>query len=223
MNLMIYSIQIFPCFSLFPSVIPIYLPFSFFSISCSFNQSFENSPFSAFFPRGPGRSGNCHAAGGRWVGATGGFLVDPVEPCRPLLRTPDHCHWRELPQYHFCRDKHVFCRDKSMLAMTKLLSRQNYVGPATNIILSRQKLLSRQAWQNFCCDKIMFVATNVLSQQKYGCRYKTFVATKMILVAAPANDRSPPRLNWTIHPMQPCKHCQESRLCFWKNRKEYRV
>ena len=147
----------------------------------------------------------------------------PRRPCGPLLRTPDHCHWRELPQYHFCRDKHVFCRDKSMLAMTKLLSRQNYVGPATNIILSRQKLLSRQAWQNFCCDKIMFVATNVLSQQKYGCRYKTFVATKMILVAAPANDRSPPRLNWTIHPMQPCKHCQESRLCFWKNRKEYRV
>ena len=196
MNLMIYSIQIFPCFSLFPSVIPIYLPSSFFSISCSFNQSFENSPFSAFFPRGPGRSGNCHAAGGRWVGATGGFLVDPVEPCRPLLRTPDHCHWRELPQVSF------------LSRQTRLLSRQKYA------CHDKAFVTTKLCWSS---------VAKLLLRQNYVCRYKTFVATKIILVAAPSSDRSPPRLNWTIHPMQPCKHCQESRLCFWENRKEYRV
>ena len=36
---------------------------------------------------------------------------------------------------------------------------------------------------NVCRDKNMFVAIKVLSRQK------TFVATKMILVAAPVNDR----------------------------------
>ena len=52
--------------------------------------------------------------------------------------------------------------------------------------------------KNVCCD-ICFVATNILlSQQKryfvpantcLSHRNKTFVATKMILVAAPANDK----------------------------------
>ena len=169
MNLMIYSIQIFSLFQFVPvrdSYIP---PFFLFSISCSFNQSFENSPFSAFFPRGPGRSGNCHAAGGRWVGATGGFLVDPVEPCRPLLRTPDHCHWRELPQVSF------------LSRQTRLLSRQKYACHdktfvATKLCWSRDK-------HNFVATKA-FVATSVaklLLRQNYVCRNKRFVATKIRL------------------------------------------
>ena len=40
----------------------------------------------------------------------------------------------------------------------------------------------------FCSDKSMLVATKRLSQQTYFCRNKTFVTTKIILVAAPAND-----------------------------------
>ena len=48
---------------------------------------------------------------------------------------------------------------------------------------------------NICRDKhnfvhITFVATSLLlSRQTRNCRDKTFVTTKMILVAAPANDR----------------------------------
>ena len=57
---------------------------------------------------------------------------------------------------------------------------------ATNIFLSRQ---------NFCRDKKHFVATKIiLSLQAYFCRDKrviVFVATKLILVAAPANDSLP--------------------------------
>ena len=58
---------------------------------------------------------------------------------------------------------HVYCRDKLCL------SRQNYVCSDKNMR------------QNFWRVKIMFVATNI-------CHGKGFVATKMILVAAPAND-----------------------------------
>ena len=53
--------------------------------------------------------------------------------------------------------------------------------------------------QNVCSDKHIFVATNIcrdkhnfasllLSRQIRVCRDKTFVVTKIILVAAPAND-----------------------------------
>ena len=62
----------------------------------------------------------------------------------------------------FCHDKHMFCRNKSFVA--------------PNIILSRQK---------FCCSKHTFVTT-----KDTFCRNKH--ATKMILVAAPASDTSPP-------------------------------
>ena len=88
-------------------------------------------------------------------------------------------HWRKLPQVHclsrqnLCRDKHVFvttkhifCRDESLLVATKLLSLQNYV--------CCDKYLS---WQTFCRDKCS-VAPHI------------FVATKIILVADPANDSS---------------------------------
>ena len=117
-------------------------------------------------------------------------------------------HWRELPQVpflswqtrvlsrqntSFVATKHVFCRDKSMLAATKVLSRQKFCRgkhPA-RILLLRQKtsskdviqrrLLSRQT--RVCCDK-----RRRLSREM--CRDKSFVATKMILMAAPANDTS---------------------------------
>ena len=73
-----------------------------------------------------------------------------------------------LSQHVFVATKHVFCPDKSMLEATKLcLSQQKYVHAFFS--------LSRQAY--FCRDKT-FVVT------------KTFVATEMILIAAPANDRA---------------------------------
>ena len=70
----------------------------------------------------------------------------------------------------------TFC-EKIMFVATKWqIFNKSFV--ATNIILLRQK---------FCHDKSMLVVTKPLSQQNYVCCDKTFVTTKMILVAAPAN------------------------------------
>ena len=72
------------------------------------------------------------------------------------------CH-----KYHFLSRQTRVCRDK-----TRLLSQQKYVcRDKTSILLSRQ-------------NKHTLVAT----KQAYFCRDKAFVATKMILVAVPAND-----------------------------------
>ena len=49
-------------------------------------------------------------------------------------------------------------------------------------------------FQKTCFEKTCFVARNTrLSRQTHVCRNKTFVASKMRLVAAPANDRAPDR------------------------------
>ena len=72
--------------------------------------------------------------------------------------------WRELPQASkLCRDKHNFV--------------------ATSMLLSRHIFVAT----NSCRDK-----THVLSQQKTYLSRQThvFVATKLILVAAPASDIS---------------------------------
>ena len=73
-------------------------------------------------------------------------------------------------KYHFCRDK------------TRLLSRQKYACHDKHVFVAT----------NICRDKHNFVATKVLSQQAYFCRdkHKAFVVTKIIVVAAPANDSS---------------------------------
>ena len=61
------------------------------------------------------------------------------------------------------------------LPQVSFLSRQ------TRVCRDKSKLLLTKI---FCCDKYHFVATSkLLSRQKMG-----FVATKMILVAAPASD-----------------------------------
>ena len=87
------------------------------------------------------------------------------------------CHGKYVATEHVFR---FLCRDR-----TRLLSRQNYASTvfiATKVCLSRQnyvcrdKLLSRQ--------KTCFVVTNTFCRDKH----KTFVASKMILMAAPAND-----------------------------------
>ena len=121
-----------------------------------------------------------------------------------------------LLRQNFCHDKHIFvvkscsnktCHDKLTFVATKTcLSWQNTAIVMTNTCLSRQifvatkvllrqkyfatKVLSQQAyfcctkdvfWHNkcACCEKHMFVVT------------KPFVATKIILVAAPASDTEP--------------------------------
>ena len=96
--------------------------------------------------------------------------IEPGENC--IVRTdPIKYHWRELPRL-LSRQKYA-CSDNSFVAKKLYLSRQN---------LGHDKYLSRQ--RLFCRDK-SFVATNTSV-----CRdkNKTFVATKMILVVAPAND-----------------------------------
>jgi len=67
-----------------------------------------------------------------------------------------------------------------MVVATKSLLRQNYVYVTTNICRENTRL-SRQT---FCRDKRTLVATN---KNKTNSD-KTFVATKMVLMAAPADD-----------------------------------
>ena len=78
--------------------------------------------------------------------------------------------------FSVCCEKHtfvmtMFCCNKYMFVMTKVSLLQ----------------------QHFCDDKIMFVTTKVLLWQAYFHRNKrcAFFTTKMILVAAPANDITP--------------------------------
>ena len=88
--------------------------------------------------------------------------------------------------------KYNFCRDKSFVFCISYLSRQNKLTFVT----------TKHVFCHACRDKYMFVVTNscrdksfvarntCLSRQKF-CRSKhTFVATKIVLVAAPANDNS---------------------------------
>ena len=70
---------------------------------------------------------------------------------------------------NFCHDKLTFLATNTKVRLVVVF--------ATNIILSRQKV---------CCGKHTFVATkDVFRRDKH-----VFVATKMIPVAAPANDRT---------------------------------
>ena len=78
------------------------------------------------------------------------------------------CHDKTLVTTNICHDKQ-FCCDKSLVTTSILLSLQTHV----------------------CCDKRCFHCnkTSLLSQQKYAYYSKTFIATKMILMAAPTNDK----------------------------------
>ena len=99
-----------------------------------------------------------------------------------------------LSRQSFCRDKHVqryAYRDKAfvatntckgMLIETKLLSRQ------TRACRDKHYFVAKRKEKETC-----FVVTNIcVSRQTRVCCDKTFVATKIILVAAPANHRLGP-------------------------------
>ena len=95
-----------------------------------------------------------------------------------------------LSQQNLCHDKHVCC-DKTSFVVTKNM----LVAANMTNVLSRQTILSQQ---KFCHVKHTFVATkDVLCHNKHVfaahvCHDKTSVMTKMILMAAPANDRHRP-------------------------------
>ena len=118
-------------------------------------------------------------------------------------------HWQELPQVLFLSRQNTsvyhdkiflsrqtrlsqqnqVCRDKSFV-MTKLcLSLQIFV---TTKVLLRQifvttKMLLQQAY--ICCHKrCVLLRQKSICHNKHVCHDKTFVLTKMILVAAHAND-----------------------------------
>ena len=95
-----------------------------------------------------------------------------------------------LSQAFFCHDKHVFvmtkrvfCPDISMPVATKRCRNKTCCRDETSVVTSI--LLSPQ--------KTCFVVTNTrLLRQTRICHDKTFVATKTVLVTAPANDKGVP-------------------------------
>ena len=100
-------------------------------------------------------------------------------------------------QTHVCHDKtrlllwqNYACHDKTFVATNIFFSQQIFV--ATNIILLWQdKLTFVMTKHIFCHDKSMLVMTKRLSWQKTCFMFvaTSFVTTKIILVAAPTNDR----------------------------------
>ena len=121
--------------------------------------------------------------------------ASPISGPEKCTHRPANYHWRELPQESFlsrqksCGDKrvfvttkHVFCRDKSML----VLSWQNYVCRDKRRVLSRQKRVCREKKQIMSRQKFKHTFVEI---KDVFCRDKhVFVATKIILVEAPAND-----------------------------------
>ena len=93
-----------------------------------------------------------------------------------------------------------FCRDKSMLVSTKHLLRQNCRDKtfvATNICVCRDKHTFVATIHVFVPIKVFVVAIVLLRQKTFVAtsillsrlsQTHVFVATKMILVAAPANE-----------------------------------
>ena len=94
------------------------------------------------------------------------------------------------------------CRDKGFVSTSTCLPRQKFCLDKHTFVAT--KVVFCQCIQKYAClDKIMFVATNI-------CRDKSFVPTKMILVAAPASDSNPPPL--PSRPSAPSRPCQPRSL-----------
>ena len=80
----------------------------------------------------------------------------------------DHYNWQELPEGSFL-SRQKFCRNKLIFVLaTKVFSQQAY----------------------FCQDKHTFVTTKDMFVVTNTCFHKTFITTKIILMAAPASDTS---------------------------------
>ena len=145
-----------------------------------------------------------------------------------LLLLPAAYRWKGAATSisQFCRDRHAFrvgvcvcvCRkvclsDKSMFCRDKIfLSRQTQTFLPRRVYFCRddkRRVLSRQ--KRACRDKSNLVATKKilpLLRRKHVCHGKTlvrdkhtFVATKMMLMAAPAHDSK--------QALYCCRHCGE--------------
>ena len=88
-----------------------------------------------------------------------------------------------------CHEYH-FCHQKSFITTSLLLSRQTCVCRDKTCLLSQQKYTCLLQ-QKSCHGKHTFVVTkNVFCRNKHTfVSTKKFVATKIILVADPTNDR----------------------------------
>ena len=96
-----------------------------------------------------------------------------------------------LLRHVFVSTKHVFVAKKQQKTTTTCLSQQAYFCRDKRCVLSRQTRVCRDKSKLYVCrDKHTFVAT-----KDYFCLDKKIVATKIILVAAPANDTCPPNQN----------------------------
>ena len=93
-----------------------------------------------------------------------------------------------LFEHVFVATKHVFCRDNEYTCRDKTFV-------ATNLILSRQAY--------FCRDKRR--VTNTCDKHVIIAGKHVFLATKMILVAAPANDTQPfaTKFSTVLRPYEP--------------------
>ena len=89
--------------------------------------------------------------------------------------------------------KHVFCRNKKYACHDKTSELQKIFGHDKHNFVAT-KVLSWQPY--FCCDK------------RYVCRAKNFCHSKVVLVAAPANDKQP------VHPATVFIPALPSVLCF---------
>ena len=134
----------------------------------------------------------------RSIPSTRDTIATTKRPVRIIVRY----YWRDLPQVSFL-SRPRFCHEKKLFVASKYFCRVK-IFVTTNICRDKHNFVATKAWlsrQNFCRN-IMFVATKGLSRQAYFfrdkrhtlscqtrvCRDKTFVTTKMILVAASASD-----------------------------------
>ena len=136
----------------------------------------------------------CREGSGGWGGTEGLICRSIAEPGSPSPASAIIIIGGSCRKYFFF---FFFCRNKYFAATntSTCLARQNTSFVATKVCLSLQNVLSRQKFcpvptslllsrqTRVCRDKI-----HLLSRQTYACREKPAVATKMILVAAPAND-----------------------------------
>ena len=106
-------------------------------------------------------------------------------------------HWRELPQVSFfvatnvlSRQTRVCCDKTRLLSSQKYACRDKIVFVAPNICHNKHNFVAASIILSRQTQNKSFVATKVYLSLQNSCRDKImFVATKMILVAAPANDR----------------------------------
>ena len=111
--------------------------------------------------------------------------MHPILNTRGNLCSSDQFyHWRKLPQVSFL-SRQTF---KGFVATNTCLVIREHKGKVFVAQLSSIIGGSCHKKYNFCRDKTSERQTRVLSRQMF-CRGKhTFLATKMILVATPAND-----------------------------------